>query len=272
MKNPVENRTMSVVLEELNASVDRYNDLDPATNAAERNALALTHKNLVQEFNELSMLTAYAAFMNEELPLLALAKTYYYDTVSVKDTVHNEVIDGVMTSTVTRSVNDGNKKFDVAKFIIWTEEHNRSVAADRKWKSAVEKSRSSIEAEWKKFFTGKGETTKLSVGKTKSVLQDMFDALIFIAGKSGKNAFIADGAIARYMIGFANSRKDSLVDGKVKITGNVLPRQTWSTLLLDIMHMAATGKTYEVIYGDPEEAEDEAEVEAEATTDEAAAE
>ena len=252
MSKKVETRTMANVLAELNASVDAYN----AATDAERAELTLTHKKLVQEFNELSLLSAYAGFMREDNPLVALAKTYYYDTVSVKDAVHNEVIDGVMTSNVTRSVKDGKKKFDVVKFIEWTEEHNRSVAAARDWKAKVLVARNSIETEWKKFFSGKGETAKLSVGKTKKVLQEMFDALVFIAGETGKNAFIADGKIARFMIGFANSRKDSAVDGNVTITGNVLPRSTWQALLLDIMHMAATGKTYEVIYGEPEEATD----------------
>ena len=264
MKKSVETRTMSVVLNELNASVDRYNaSADPA----ERNTLSLEHKNLVQEYNEMSLLSAYASFMSEDKPLIALAKAYYYDTVSVRDAVHNEVIDGVMTSTVTRSVKDGNRKLDVAKFIEWTEEHNRSVAAARDWKSKVGAARSSIEAEWKKFFTGKGETCKISVGKTKKVLQDMFDALVFIAGESGKNAFIADGKIARYIIGFANKRKDAKVDGNVVITGTVLSRGTWAELCIDIMHMAATGKTYDIVYGEPEENEADADVEAEVDTD-----
>ena len=265
MSKKVESRTMSIVLAELNASIDRYNEASDT----ERAALTLEHKNLVQEYNSLSLLNAYASFIREDNPLVALAKAYYYDTVSVKDAVHNEVVDGVMTSSVTRSVKDGKKKLDVTKFIEWTEEHNRSVAAARNWKSKMEAARSSIENEWKKFFSGMCETSKLSVGKTKKELQAMFDALVFIAGETGKNAFIADGKIARYMIGFANSRKDSCADGNVNITGSILSKQTWNTLTLDIMHMAATGKTYELVFGEPED-EDEvsADVDADADTDE----
>ena len=262
MKN-AENRTMSVVLEELNASVDKYN---LATDSVERVQLSVEHKNLVQEYNELSLLNAYAGFMKDETPLVALAKAYYYPTVSVKDAVHNEVVDGVQQSSVTRSVKEGDKKFDVVKFIEWTEERNKSVAAQKDWKSKVGSARNSIETEWKKFFAAKGDSHAMSVGKAKKALQEMFDALVFIAGASGKNAVIANGDVAKWVLGFANSRKDAKVDGNITITGSVLPRQTWNTLLLDILHKAVTGKTYDIIFGEPEEDAAE-EVKADAKTD-----
>lgn len=261
MKNSVENRTMPVVLEELNDSVDKYN---LATDAIERANLAAKHKELVGEYNDLSLLNAYATFMADENPLIALAKAYYYDTVSVKDAVHNEVIDGVKKSTVTRSVNEGSKKFDVVKFIEWTEERNKSVAYAKDWKSKVGAARNSIETEWKKFFAAKGDSHAMSIGKTKKALQAMFDSLVFVASETGKNAIIANGDIAKWVLGFANSRKDSKVDGAVAIVGNVLPRSTWNTLCLDILHKAVTGKTYDIIFGEPEEDAEEVKAEAEA--------
>lgn len=262
MKKTVENRTMSTVLDELNVLVDRYNE----ATIEERAELDIAHKKLVEEYNTLSLLNAYATCMRDENPLVELAKMYSYETVSVKDKVHNETIDGVMTSSVTRSVNEGNKNFDIVKFIEWTAERNKCVAAQKDWSAKIRAARNSIEAEWKKFFSGKGETSTLSVGKAKKMLQEMFDSLVFIAGESGKNAFIANGKIARYVIGFANTRKSSKSDGKVDITGNVLSRATWNQLFLDIMHMAATGKTYEVIYGEPEEDAADAETATEETT------
>lgn len=246
----VENRTMSVVLEELNNSVDKYN---LATDAVERVQLAVEHKNLVQEYNELSLLCTYAECMADENPVVALAKMYYYDTVSVKDNVHNEVVDGVQKSTVTRSVNDGCKKLDVAKFIEWTEERNKSVAADKTWKTKIGAARNSIEAEWKKFFAAKGDSNSMSIGKAKKALQAMFDAIVFIPSETGKNAVIANGDIAKWVLGFANNRKDTKIDGNISITGNVLPKATWNTLCLDALHKAVTGKTYEIIFGEPEE-------------------
>lgn len=264
MKKSVENRTMSVVLAELNESVDRYND---TTDAMERVQLAVEHKNLVQEYNQLSLLSAYAGFMAEEVPVLALARAYYYNTVSTKDNVHNEVVDGVQTSTVTRSVNEGNKKLDVAKFIEWTAERNKSVAAQKDWKSKVAAARNSIETEWKKFFAAKGDSKAMSIGKAKKALQAMFDSIVFIPSETGKNAIIADGDIAKWVLGFANDRKDSKADGVVTITGNVLPAAKWNTLLLDILHKAVTGKTYDIVYGEPEEDATPADADAETGDD-----
>lgn len=250
MKETVKTRTMAIVLDELNKSVDEYN---LATDAVERVQLTVKHKNLAQEYNELSLLCAYAECMKAEKPIVELAKRYYYDTVSVKDNVHNEVVDGVQKSSITRSVKDGNKKLDLSKFIEWTEERNKSVAAAKDWKTKVVNARKVIEIEWKKFFASKGDSHAMSIGKTKKALQEMFDSLVFIKTESNKNAIIANGDIAKWVLGFANSRKDSKVDDNITITGNVLPRATWNTLLMDILHKAVSGKTYEIIYGEPEE-------------------
>lgn len=255
MSKKVENRTMSIVLAELNESVDKYN---LATDAVERVQLATAQKALVQEYNELSLLNAYANFMKSETPLVELAKAYYYGTINVKDNVHNEVdpVTSAMKSTITRSVNDGNKKLDVTKFIEWTGERNKSVAADKAWRSAIGAARNSIETEWKKFFASKGDSHAMSVGKTKKALQAMFDALVFIPCENDKtkNAIIANGDIAKWVLGFANTRKDLKTDeGIIAITGSVLSKATWNTLCLDILHKAVTGKTYEIIYGEPEE-------------------
>ena len=258
MKKIIEGRTMSVVREELNAAVDRYN---LSENAVERVQLAVDHKKLVEEYNTLSLLSTYAECRKAETPLVALAQAYYYDTVSVKDSVHNEVIDGVQTSSVTRSVKDGCKRLDVVKFIDWTEEHNQSVAAARDWRTKMEAARAVVENEWKKFFAAGGDSHAVSIGKTKKALQALFDALVFIPceNSTDKNAIIANGDIAKWVIGFANSRKDSKADGNITITGSVLPKATWATLQMDILHKAVTGKTYEIFYGDPEEAAEDAE-------------
>ena len=250
----VENRTMSVVLAELNNSVDKYN---LTTDALERVQLGVEHKNLVTEYNELSLLNAYANFMKAESPIIELAKAYYYDTVSVKDNVHNEVdpTTQVIKSTVTRSVNEGCKKLDVTKFVEWTEERNKSVAADKTWKVKIGTARNSIENEWKKFFASNKDTHSMSIGKAKKALQAMFDALVFVPCENNKdkNAIIANGDIAKWVLGYANDRKDAKIDGDIAITGTVLSRQKWNTLLMDILHKAVTGKTFEITYGEPEE-------------------
>lgn len=253
-KTNTENRTMTIVLDELNKSVDKYNE---SKDTAEKVQLGVQHKALVQEYNELSLLSAYAECMKEEKPLVALAKKYYYDTVSVKDAVHNEVDPETkaVKSAVTRSVNDGCKKLDVTKFIEWTEERNKSVAAEKDWKVKIGAARNSIEAEWKKFFASNKDSHSMSIGKAKKALQAMFDALVFIPCENDKtkNAIIANGDVAKWVLGYANSRKDSKAEGKITITGYVLPKATWNTLCLDALHMAVEKKTFEIIYGDPEE-------------------
>lgn len=252
MKEKIENRTMKVVLDELNASVDKYN---LATDAIERAQLAAKHKELTQEYNELSLLNAYAGFMADVTPVVALAKAFYYDTVSVKDTVHNEVVDGIKKSTVTRSVNEGKKKLDVAKFVEWTAERNKCVAADKSWKAEIGAARVSIENEWKKFFASKADEKKISIGSVKRATQKAFDALVFVPCENNKdkNAIIANGDVAKMLIAFANKLQDSFIDGKIDIKGTILPPQTWNQLLLTALHLVVKGKTLEVAYGTEEE-------------------
>ena len=251
MEKTFENRTMCVVLDELNKSVDKYNEAE----AAEKVQLALEHKKLVAEYNELSLLNAYAEFMKSEISVVALAKAFYYDTVNTKDNAHNETVNGVMKSTVTRSVTDNKKKLDVAKFIEWTEERNKSVAANKLWKSKVEAARKSIENEWKRFFASKSDKKDISIGKVKKATQDAFDALVFVPCENNKdkNAIIANGDIAKMLIAFANKLQDSFVDGKVNIDGTILPKQTWNMLLLTALHLAVEGKSYKITYGTEEE-------------------
>lgn len=248
MKKSVENRTMAIVLEELNNSVDKYNE---SSDAMERVQLANEHKNLVAEYNELSLLSAYANFMKAEVPVIALAKAYYYDTVSTKDAVHNEVVDGVQTSSVTRAVAEGVKKLDVTKFIIWTEERNKSVAATKTWKAEVGSARRSIENEWKKFFASKSDEKKLSIGSVKKATQKAFDAIVFVPCENDKekNAIIANSDIAKVLIAFANKLQDKFIEGKLELEGTILPPQTWNMLLLTVLHMAVENKNITLAYG-----------------------
>lgn len=275
LKN-VENRTMSVVLEELNDSVDKYN---LETDKIEQAQLAAKHKKLAQEYNELSLLNAYAGFMADATPIVALAKAFYYNTVSVKDTVHNEVVDGVKKSTVTRSVNEGKKKLDVTKFVEWTCERNGCIAADKSWRDKIGAARNSIETEWKRFFTSKADKKDISIGSVKRATQKAFDALVFIPCENdkSKNAIIANGDVAKMLIAFANKLQDSFVDGKIDIKGTILPPQTWNQLLLTALHLVVENKKYELSYGTEDEAEKaaakikaNAEAEAETEADESA--
>lgn len=248
MKN-YENKTMAELRQELNDSVDAYNT---STDIKERVELQVEHKKIVDAYNELSLHTAYATCMKDANPIVALAKTYYYDTISVSDKPHKTEVNGVIKSTLTRAISESHKKLNLVKFIEWTEEFNKSVTADKNWRSKVEAARKVVEDQWKKFFESNKDSHSMSIGKTKRAIQDMFDALVYIKSETGKNAVIANGDIAKWVLGFANARKDSKVDGKITITGTVLSKQTWATLQMDILHKAVENKTFDIVYGEEE--------------------
>ena len=255
MKKMFESKTMAEIRAELSESVDKYN---LSQNADERVELAMLHKDMVQAYNELSLLSAYGKCLAAEHPVVALAKTYYYDTISIKDTPHNAEVNGVMRSSITRSISDSNAKLNLTKFITWTAECNKNVAADKKWAEVVESSRKVAETEWKKYFVSKGDTHSFSTKKVKEAIQRMFDAVVFINSESGKNAVIATGDIAKWVIANANERKDSKVDTGVNLKTVVLSKARWSVLQMDALHMAVEGKSFDIVYGEEEPDADEA--------------
>lgn len=243
-------KTMAELLEELKKSVDAYN---LSNDSKERVDLAVEQKAIIEEYNKTSLYTAYGECLVAENPILALAQMYYCDTIGVKDSVHTEVVDGIAKSTMTRGIKEGCKKLNLAKFIEWTEERNASVAADKNWKTATENARKVVANQWEKFFASGKDTHSMSIRKTKEALQKMFDALVYIESKRGNNAVIASGDIAKWVLGFANVRKDSKVDGKTVISGTVLSKQQWATLQMDILHKAVDGKSFEIFFCDDEE-------------------
>ena len=250
MKKTIENMTMVELMAELRESVDKYN---LSNDENERVELVLQQKEIVKKYNELSLLTTYGECLSAEHPIIALAETYYFPTISVKDNSHNEVVDGVVKVTHARSISDGDKRLILADFITWVEELNKSVTVEKQWRVKVGEARDVVEKQWKAFFAANKDSHAMSIGKTKKALQAMFDALVFIETPTGKNAVIADGKVAKWVLGFANTRKDSKVDGKVAITGSVLSKRDWAILQMDALHMAVTGKDFEIFYGEPEE-------------------
>lgn len=245
-----ENMTMDEIMAELEVKVSDYN---LATTAEEKVDLTVECNALVEKYNELSLLHTYAECLKAELPIVALAKAYYYPIVKTKDAPHTEVVNGKSKTTLTRSIQEGVKKMNLVKFLEWTEEGNKCAAASKTWRVPVSKARSVVTEQWVKFFASGKDSHSMSIGKTKKALQEMFDALVFIPTESGKNAVIATNSTAKYVLAFANKRNDSLVDGNVKITGTILSQQTWATLLMDILHNTVENKEYEIIVGDDED-------------------
>lgn len=272
MKNikDIEKMTMDQILEALEENVSDYNI---STNAEERVDLAVEQKALVEKYNELSLLKTYAECMAEDKPIIALAKAYYYPVISVKDAVHSEVnSEGKKITSVTRSIKEGDKKLNLFKFIEWAEECNKNVTESKRWRTDLAKVRLGIEDQWKAFFATKKDSKSISIGKTKKALQEAIDALVYVKAEKGDfNAVIATNDTAKWLIAFANTRKDKKEDGIVNITGTILSKQQWATLMMDILHMTVEGKQYVITLGhEDEDNATEAEPEAEAETEEQA--
>ena len=261
INNMTEGRTLDVIRKELVDIVDKRN---LSTEVSEQGELEATMKKLVEDWNELSLLTAYADFLTDEHPLVAFGKAYTYATISTKSAQHKEVINGVKRSVYTFSVEDGKKMLSLPKFVAWAKERNVLLAADKEYLEQWGDAREEAIRQWKRYWNTKGETTKLEIGKMKKELQKLFDALVFIESSSGKNAIIATGDHAKWILGLSNARK---VDLKTKTQQvNTMSAQLWETLFMDVWNMVCEKKTYTVIFGD-EKPEGEAEETADTTTD-----
>lgn len=250
-----EGRTLDIIRKELTEAVDKYN---LSVNADERADLEVTMKALVDEWNELSLLTAYSSFLDDAQPLVAFGKAYTYATISTKDNKHKEVVNGVKRSVSTRSVEDGFRQMSVTKFLNWAKESNKILAADKLWVEKWGAAREEVNKQWKRIFASKGESSDLKIGQMKRTLQALFDALVFIEaqGGSGKNALVATGDMAKYALGVSNVRKVDLKEKTQKVQN--MSTQLWEQVGMDIWHQVCANKTYEVVIGD-EKPEEEAE-------------
>lgn len=253
-------RTLAIIRNELNASVDKFNE---SKDPAERNKLKTEHTALKTEFDKLSLHTAYSTFFQDATPVVAMAKAFYYESVNVQYKAVEDTVNGVLQSVEMGSIKDVEKRLDMVKFIVWTEERNKCVAHDKNWRAVLNKSRDAINAEWKKFMESE-DGYKMNKTAVKKALQSAFDALAFIPCENDKdkNAIIATGKVADYVIAKAPQGKVNSKDKKPEFTLNFLNNKNWIEILADVLHMTVENKDYTVIYGEPEE---EAKAEAEAT-------
>ena len=255
MKNN-EGRTLVIIRNELVEAVDKYN---MSSDADERATLELSMKKLVEEWNELSLLTAYSSFLENAQPLVAFGKAYTYATISTKDHPHKEVVNGIKRTVHTISVEDGVKQLSLTKFLAWAQESNKTLAADKLWIEKWGAAREEVNKQWKRIFASKGENSELKIGQMKRTLQALFDALVFIeaAGGSKKNALVATGDMAKYALALSNVRKVDLKEKTQKVQN--MSSQLWEQIGMDIWHQVCANKTYEVVIGDEKPEEEEAE-------------
>lgn len=254
-KNTTNGRTMEVVLEEIKTNIDKYN---LSAKPEERNALTVALDALVKEYNEMSMLTAYATFMDAESPMLAFAKAYTYPTIAKKDTKHREVKDGLLLETVTRVLDTEKVGYlNIKHFLGWVSERGAKVAASEDWLSKMGAARDEIIRQ-KELEYSKGEDG--SKGALKRALQGMIDALVVVSGEKGGNALVVTGKNACVA-------RDLCVQGaKDFLSVSVAAKKNWERAAMALLHLTVEGKEFTIVYGDSEEAEAEVEetVEAEA--------
>jgi hypothetical protein len=250
MKKTYENLTLDQLRAMLDETVEKHNE---AENSATRIEARVEIKDIEEAYNELSLLTVYSKCMEDAQPLVAFVKKFYYPTVSVKVKAVNEVVDGVAKSSEAASVTENDRKMSLFKFIDWAKERNKFITADKNYKVETNKARKAINELWENFKNSK-DKTEMSKNAVKKVLQPMFDALIFIKGKSGKNAVIANGDTAFYIIALAGELKTTADDNKnPNFTIEFLKSKSWDGHILNMLKMAVEGKTFDVVYGDPEE-------------------
>lgn len=245
----MESMTMEQAKTALENVVAQYNN---TVDAAERTKLELDAKELSAKYNTLSLLTSYATVMKDAQPLVALAKAYNYPTISFKTNVADALVDGKAKKVKVASAETSVKTHNMYDFMEWAAKHNKKVAANGNWKSKAEEARRVINDEWKKYMDTE-DGYKMSKTAIKNAVQGMFDALVFIPGESGKNAVIAKSAIANYLIALAARNKVEIEDGKINFKVEFLGSGNWRAKAFDVLHMAIEGKTFSVVYGDPEE-------------------
>lgn len=251
-----EKRTLNVILDELNKVVDAYNKLNIADVA--RADLAKQAKELVNEYNELSLLTVYATCVADALPVKAFVEAFSYVTVSTKDASHKEADEeGCMRLVFTKSVTEGKKALHLVKFIEWAAEKNISVTASKDWKAKMTEAKEAIKTEWRKFQAAGGDSHSISIKKLKKAMQDMFDAIIFIPTEKGYNAVVATGNIAKTAFQFASQANTST--DNLYTMGEVLPDRIWNTILMKSLLAAVAGKELIIDFdgGDAEEEADD---------------
>ena len=254
-------RTLTIIRNELNESVDKFNE---CRDAAERIKLKTEHDALKKEYDKLSLYTCYAKFFKDTTPVAAMAKAFYYETLTVQYKAVDETVDGVLQSVEKGSIKDAEKRIDLVKFIEWTEDRNKCVAPNKNWRVVLNKSRDIINAEWRKFMES-DDGYKMSKTAVKKALQDAIDAIAFIPCENNKdkNAIIVKGKEhGGYVIAKAPQGKVNSKDKKPEFGLNFLNNKNWIEILVDVLHMIVENKDYTIIYGEPEE---EAKAEAEAT-------
>ena len=261
MKEAMKSMTMAEVLDALNTAVDSYNESNSVL--TEDNI-----KKLVDQYAEMSKLTAYAEALKAEIPVSAIIKKHHYRTYSVQYKPIIDIVDGKTVAKKVGSVKAGNKNVDLFDFIAWAEAKNKKVAADPMWKSKLNIQRDVICKAFDKAVANKGEF-KVSKTMANNVLQAVFDAIIFVPGASGKNAVFPNDDCKNLIITCGAEYKETINDSDdVDTSLNFFKDKKWRSLIQSALFLVLKDKTLTISFGDPEaEANGETANSEEATTE-----
>lgn len=231
----VEGKTLEQLKKDLVEVVEKHN---LSESNSERVKLKVEAEKLKNEHNKVSKLDAYAECLKAEHPILAFAKMYEYVVVSI----------GIDKKTDTLSVKTEAKEgkkltevFNLWDFVEACEGMNKQVTAALDWKSKATKAQKFLVENVQKYID---DGTEKDVAGLKEALQNMFDSIVMVAGKSGNNAVIATSKLARgiYMTcGRMNAKSLQATFGR---------GDSWQKQAFAFLHCAVEGKDFTYIYGD----------------------
>ena len=236
MNKEVTVRTLETIEAEANAKVDSFNK---EADLNKRITLESEIDGLVKEYNELSMLTAYATAKAEKLPIIALAKACTCVNLGKKKTPTIELVDGVAKRVEVISTQKKDSALNILKFIKWLEERNFKMPAD--WRTHMSAVKADVIDQWQAFEKSGDEHT-FRIGQLKRLLQTMVNDMGFIAGEKGNNALVVKGAHAKTVLKYASKKTGVL-------SGETMTLKIWDDLLMTVLHSVATGGAFENTYG-----------------------
>lgn len=269
MKNNtnIKGRTLEVIMADADAKVEALNK---EQDYGKRVTLEAELDGLLKEYNELSLLTAYATAKAEKQPIMALAKACTYAAISKKKTPGTlELVDGVAKKVDIFSVQKKDSSLNILKFIKWLEDRNFKMPDG--WRTRMSAVKANIIDQWQNFDKSEGDEHSFNFKQLKRLTQAMVDDMGYIEGEKGNNALIVKKDNIKPMLKFAN-RKTGVQ------AGETLTPKIWDDMLMTLLNGLATGTAFENTYGgsavfkEETVAQTEEAPEASATTEEVKAE
>lgn len=230
-----ESKTKEQLMAELEAAVDSHNNSE---NASERVTLKVKIEKLKNAYNECSMHDAYAECLADKVPMLAMIKMYKYPVVSTGADRN--------TGDVTLKTEDNNgakltEVFNLWDFVEFCESGDRQVTAALNWKSKANAAKNFMLDTIGKYIDNGDEK---DVGGMKKALDEMFDSIVMVADKNGKNIVRATSKQVREIY-MTSGRMDAK-----SFTIKFGTEKSWQKQAFAYLHAAVEGKEFTIIYGE----------------------